>query len=178
MSTGQLLFMKKTGLKRNSTLITILANDSTWKFVDQKSVLIKSGYKPPIHDFIITSLNGEDLTQKVLSYQGYSVLMISKKLVEAGSKRLTEGIELGKYCMARGINFYILTSSGTDEVKSYNNGLEFCSVDETTLKTMIRANPGYILLKDGTILGKWSWSNVPEEEWFGKTIHLTINKNF
>jgi uncharacterized membrane protein YphA (DoxX/SURF4 family) len=161
---------EKNGIKKEFNLNNYPGNDSTWKFVDQKSVLIKSGYKPPIHDFIITSLNGEDLTQKVLSYQGYSVLMISKKLVEAGSKRLTEGIELGKYCMARGINFYILTSSGTDEVRSYNNGLEFCSVDETTLKTMIRANPGYILLKDGTILGKWSWSNVPEEEWFSRQI--------
>jgi len=161
---------EKNGIKKEFNLNNYPGNDSTWKFVDQKSVLIKSGYKPPIHDFIITSLNGEDLTQKVLSYQGYSVLMISKKLLEAGSKHLTEGIELGKYCMARGINFYILTSSGTDEVRSYNNGLEFCSVDETTLKTMIRANPGYILLKDGTILGKWSWSNVPEEEWFSRQI--------
>jgi triosephosphate isomerase len=44
----------------------------------------------------------------------------------------------------------------------------FCSVDETTLKTMVRANPGYILIKDGIILRKWSWANVPEEEWFGK----------
>ncbi len=159
---------EKNGIKKEFGLNNYPANDSTWKFVDQKSVLIKSGYKPPIHDFIITSLNGVDLTQKVLSYQGYSVLMISKKLVEAGSKRLTKGFELGKYCVAGGINFYILTSSGTDEVRSYNNGLEFCTVDETTLKTMIRANPGYILLKDGTILGKWSWSNVPEKEWFAK----------
>ena len=46
--------------------------------------------------------------------------------------------------------------------------LTFCSADETTLKTMIRANPGYILIKNGTILGKWSWANVPGKEWFLK----------
>jgi len=156
------------GIKKEFSLNNYPADDTTWKFVDQKSVLIKKGYQPPIHDFSITSMNGEDLTQKVLSYPGYSVLMISKKLLEADNKQLVNGFELGNYCMGNGIDFYILTASGTDEVKSYDNGLQFCSVDETTLKTIVRANPGYILLKDGTIIGKWSWANVPEKEWFGK----------
>jgi len=43
--------------------------------------------------------------------------------------------------------FLSLPLSGTEEVKSYENGLTFCTADETTLKTMIRANPGYICLK-------------------------------
>ena len=93
--------------------------------------------------------------------------MISKKLAEAGKTNLSDGFKLGNYCKANGINFYILTSSGTEEVKSYENCLTFSSADETTLKTMVRANPGYILLKDGTIIGKWSWANVPEDKWFG-----------
>ena len=159
---------EKNGIKKYFNLNNYPVNDTSWKFVDQKSVIVKKGYKPPIHDFIITALNGEDLTQKVLSYPGYSVLLISKKLADAGNKHLSEGFKLGNYCMDHGINFYILTSSGTEEVKSYNNGLLFCSVDETTLKTMIRANPGFILIKAGTILGKWSWANVPGKEWFGK----------
>ena len=159
---------EKNGIIKEFNLNNYPAHDSTWKFVDQKSILIKRGYKPPIHDFIITTLNGEDLTQKVLSFPGYSVLMISKKLAEAGNKSLSGGFALGNYCHANGINFYILTSSVTEEVRSYNNGLMFCSVDETTLKTMVRANPGYILIKDGIILRKWSWANVPDKEWFGK----------
>ncbi|HEX7493846.1 MAG TPA: BT_3928 family protein [Bacteroidales bacterium] len=159
---------EKEGIKKEFNLNNYPSKDSTWKFVDQISVLTKSGYKPPIHDFIITSLNGEDLTQKVLAYPGYTVLMISKKLKEADTKRLTKGFELGKYCISNGINFYVLTSSGTDEVRRNNIRLLFCTLDETTLKTMIRANPGYILLKDGTILGKWSFANVPDKEWFGK----------
>jgi hypothetical protein len=51
-------------------------------------------------------------------------------------------------------------------VKKYLNGLKFCSADETTLKTMIRANPGYMLIRDGVIAGKWSWANVPSAKWF------------
>jgi hypothetical protein len=159
---------EKNGNRKEFDLNNYPANDSTWKFVEQKSVLIKKGYKPPIHDFTITSINGEDLTQKILSYEGYTVLMICKKLSEAGKKSLSGGFRLGSYCMTNGIDFYIVTSSGSDELKSFNNGLPFCTADETVLKTMVRANPGYILLKDGTILGKWSWTNVPDEQWFGR----------
>ena len=58
---------EKNGIKKEFNLNNYPANDSTWKFVDQKSVLVKKGYQPPIHDFIITSVNGDDLTQKILS---------------------------------------------------------------------------------------------------------------
>jgi uncharacterized membrane protein YphA (DoxX/SURF4 family) len=161
---------EKNGVRKDFSINNYPANDSTWKFIDQKSVLIKSGYKPPIHDFIITSMNGEDLTKQILSFPGYTVLMISRKLAYARHKSLSEGFKLGNYCVTNGLGFYILTSSGTDEVKGYENGLVFCSVDETTLKTMVRANPGYILLKDGIIIGKWSWANVPGEDWFRKKV--------
>src|SRR5664280_252794 len=152
---------EKNGVNKEFNLNNYPANDSTWKFVDQKSVLVKRGYKPPIHDFIITSLSGEDITQQILTFRGHSVLMISKKLAEAGKNHLSDGFKLGNYCKMHGINFYILTSSGTEEIKYYENGLAFCSADETTLKTMVRSNPGYILVKDGPILDKWSWANVP-----------------
>jgi uncharacterized membrane protein YphA (DoxX/SURF4 family) len=159
---------EKDGVKKDFSLKNYPANDSTWKFIDQKSVLVKKGYKPPIHDFIITNLSGEDLTQSILSSNGLTVLMISKKLTEAKKRHLEEGFKLGNYCVVNGINFFVLTSSGTDEVRSYENGLNFCTADETTLKTMMRANPGYMLIKNGTILGKWSTANVPAAEWFGK----------
>jgi uncharacterized membrane protein YphA (DoxX/SURF4 family) len=165
---------EKDGVKKEFDLKNYPADDSTWKFVDQKSILIKKGYEPPIHDFSISSADGEDLTQKVLSYPGYTVLMISKKLAEAENKQLAKGFELGNYCKANGIDFYVLTASGTDEVKSFNNGLPFCSVDETTLKTIVRANPGYVLLKDGTIIEKWSWANLPREEWFSKLVTQSL----
>jgi hypothetical protein len=152
------------------------ANDTSWKFIDQKSVLIKKGYKAPIHDFSITASEGQDLTQKVLSNPGYTLLMISKKLKEARIKDLSDGFELGRYCFSNGIDFLILTSSGSEESKSYDQGLSFCSTDETTLKTMIRANPGYILLKEGTIMGKWSYANCPDKEWFGKMARQRLTR--
>jgi hypothetical protein len=158
---------QKNGLMKEFTLENYPANDSAWKFVDQKSVLIKKGYQPPIHDFTITSVDGINLTDKILSSDNYTVLMISKKLEQADRAELQKGFDLGVFCLYHNISFYILTASGSEQVTDYLNGLKFCLTDETTLKTIVRANPGYILLKKGTILGKWSWATVPENEWFG-----------
>ena len=157
---------EKNGVEKEFTVENYPADDTTWKFVNQKSVLIKKGYEPPIHDFSITTINDEDLTQEVLNNPGYTFLMISKKLEEADNEKLLKGFGLGEYCIKNQIDFYILTASVRDELSSFNNELQFCHADETTLKTIVRANPGYVLLKKGTIMGKWSWSNVPEKEWF------------
>jgi len=159
---------EKNGVRKEFDLENYPAGDSTWKFIDQKSILVQKGYQPPIHDFLITSPGGTDLTQKILDYPGYTLLMISKKLQEADKDRLEKGFSLGRACLDSGMKFYILTSSVSGVVNYYKNGLTFCSVDETTLKTMVRANPGYMLLRDGVIEGKWSWANVPGDEWFIK----------
>jgi uncharacterized membrane protein YphA (DoxX/SURF4 family) len=161
---------EKEGIRKEFTLENYPADDTSWIFVDQNSVLIKKGYQPPIHDFSIISINGEDLTQSVLSDTSLSVLMIVKKLEEADSSSLEKGFELGNYCINNGINYYILTASGTVEVNKYNNGLMFCFTDETTLKTIVRSNPGYLLLGNGIIRGKWSWANLPAKEWFSEQV--------
>ena len=92
--------------------------------------------------------------------------MISTKLKNADQSHLSKGFELGASCLDNGISFYVVTASGSDEIKAYNNNLKICIADETTLKTIVRANPGYLLLKDGTIAGKWSWATVPPGEKF------------
>jgi hypothetical protein len=157
---------EKDGKQQEFTLSNYPSNDTTWKFIDQKSVLVKKGYKPPIHDFSITGQSGEDITQKILSNKGYTLLMITKKLDEAAKKNLAKGFILGNFCVSNGIDFFVLTASGPGEWGDYGTGLAFCSADETTLKTMIRANPGYMLLRDGMIVGKWSFAGCPDNQWF------------
>jgi uncharacterized membrane protein YphA (DoxX/SURF4 family) len=161
---------EKNGTRKEFTLENYPANDSSWKFIDQKSVLIKKGYRPLIHDFSITSPDGENLTGKILSDEGYTVLMISKKLKEAKQLYLEKGFELGNQCYSEEIGFYIVTSSGTEEVKAFGKGFTFCSADEATLKTIIRANPGFVLLKAGTIIGKWSCTSLPSKDLFVKNM--------
>jgi len=155
---------EKDGITKEFSLDNYPADDTTWRFVDQRSVMVKKGYQPPIHDFVLTKQNNEDITQMVLESEGYVLLMISRKLQEAEPQRLSAGISLGNRMISEGNQFYVLTASGADEIKSFDNGNLFCSVDEITLKTIVRSNPGYILLKKGRIIGKWSWSDIPAFE--------------
>lgn len=159
---------EKEGNQKEFTLDNYPADDTTWSFVDQRSVLVSKGYTPPIHDLVLTTADNEDITESVLTSKGYTFLMICKKLEEADAGKLDEGLELGVKLSETGINFYILTASGADKINEYDKSLTFCSVDEITLKTMIRSNPGYILLKEGTIMGKWSWASVPSIELLNK----------
>jgi hypothetical protein len=157
---------EKDGVQKEFTLENYPSDDSSWKFIDQKSILVKKGYQPPIHDFSITTTDGENITERVLADPGYTLLMISVKLNDADKSHLSEGFELGAECSDKGISFYVVTSSGSDEIMAYDNGLKICIADEITLKTIVRANPGYLLLKNGTVAGKWSWATLPPGEKF------------
>jgi uncharacterized membrane protein YphA (DoxX/SURF4 family) len=163
---------EKDGIEKEFTLENYPAEDSTWRFIDQKSVLVKKGYIPPIHDFSITTLQNEDITSRVLSDPGYSLLMITRKVEEADDKDIQAGFGIGNHCRDNGIGFYILTASTSEEIKKHDDALPFCFTDEITLKTAIRANPGYILLKNGNIIAKWSHSSLPEKEWFNNEMEI------
>lgn len=173
---------EKEGQRREFTLDNYPHDDTAWVFVDQISRLVKKGYEPPINNISIMSVNHEDLTDRILYNEGYTLLMISRILGEAGEKKLSAGFELGHHCLSNDISFYVLTASGSAELMSYNDNLMFCMVDDITLKTMVRSNPGYILLRNGTITGKWSWATLPDKEWFtgdleGKRIDSLNNRN-
>jgi len=157
---------EKDGVRKEFTLENYPADDTTWKFIDQNTVLVKKGYVPPVHDFSITAPDGQDIAGQVLSSPGYTLIMISTKLKDADPAHLAKGFELGVHCMTAGISFLILTSSGSDELSRYNNGFTFFTGDETTLKTIVRSNPGYMLLKDGVVQGKWSAVSLPAKENF------------
>lgn len=164
---------EKEGIRKEFTINDYPANDTSWKFADQKSILVKKGYQPPIHDFSVTTKNNENITDSVLNYKGYCLLLISTKLEDANPKHLKKGFETGKEFISNRIRFYVLTASGSDEIRNYEEGLNICTTDETTLKTMVRSNPGFMLLRNGTIIGKWSWANLPEKN---KMVNEIISK--
>lgn len=159
------LIYEKNGIQKEFSSDDFPWQDSSWSFVDQNSILIEEGYQAPIHDFNIISADGEDITYQVLDNPGFSFLVISKNLSESRLESLDMINELALYFLQRDIPFYGLTSSNSSEIESYWTNLDlffdFYSCDETTLKTIIRSNPGLLLLKNGTILAKWSWRDIP-----------------
>ena len=159
--------LKKNGETREFTLDNY--PDSTWEYVDTRTVQTKKGYEPPIHDFALTSCDtGEDITEQVLTKRGYTFLLVSPRLAVADDSNFGDIDQIYEYAEENGADFYCVTASANDEIERWRDltGAEyqFCNADETTLKTMIRSNPGLMLLKDGTIIGKWSHNALPQTD--------------
>ena len=172
--------LKKNGETREFTLDNY--PDSTWEYVDTRTVQTKKGYEPPIHDFALTSCDtGEDITEQVLTKKGYTFLLVSPRLAVADDSNFGDIDQIYEYAEENGADFYCVTASANDEIERWRDltGAEyhFCNADETTLKTMIRSNPGLILLKDGTIIGKWSHNTLPQTDDLTAPLQqLTIGK--
>ena len=157
--------MEKNGERREFGLDNY--PDSTWTYIDTKTIQTKQGYVPPIHDFSMTSLDGEDLTEEILTNQGYTFLLVSPHLEDADDSQLDLINQVYEYAEDNGYPFYCLTASGEQGINRWRDitGAEYpyCLTDETTLKTVIRSNPGMLLLKGGTIIRKWSHNRLPDE---------------
>lgn len=172
--------LRKNGETREFTLDNY--PDSTWEYVDTRTVQTKKGYEPPIHDFALTSCDtGEDITEQVLTKKGYTFLLVSPRLAVADDSNFGDIDQIYEYAEENGADFYCVTASANDEIERWRDltGAEyqFCNADETTLKTMIRSNPGLMLLKDGTIIDKWSHNALPQTDDLTAPLHrLTIGK--
>ncbi len=155
--------MEKDGKQKTFTVDNY--PDSTWQFIDSKTVKVKEGYVPPIHDFSIELADGDDITDQVLGHKGYTFLLISPHLETADDSNFGAIDQIYEYAQDWHIPFYCLTASAEEAIQHWEDitGAEypFCITDETTLKTIIRSNPGLLLIKDGTIIRKWSHNNLP-----------------
>lgn len=158
--------LQKNGEKKEFTLENY--PDSTWTFVEARTVVKQKGYEPPIRDFSMKSMEtGEDITSEVLSDENYTFLLVAHRIEEADDSNIDLINEVYDYSVEHGYGFYCLTSSSTYEIELWKDktGAEypFCLMDDITLKTIIRANPGLVLMQDGTILNKWNSRKLPDE---------------
>ena len=157
----------KNGVQKEFNENNYPYNDSTWVFVDTKQEVIEKGYEPPIHDFSITDeKTGEDLTEQILNKDGYTFLLVSPMLEVAQDRNFGNIEGIYEYAKENGYAFYGLTASTDKGIKHWRDitGAEypFYVTDGTTLKTMIRSNPGLLLLYKGTIINKWNHNDIPK----------------
>jgi len=111
--------------------------------------------------------NGNDITDSLLNSKGYVFLLVAPHLEQADDSQLDLINQVFEYAEDNDYPFFALTASGQRAISQWRDmtGAEypFCQTDDITLKTIIRSNPGLVLLKDGIVIRKWSHNRMPDE---------------
>lgn len=156
---------KSTGEEKEFEVMKMGADTNTWKLLNYRTETIKKGIDPV--DFNISAISGEDVTDSILSIPGNKFLLVSMHLNEAANNtELVKKInDLASDCSKNHISFICLTNSGEEDItafqKKFDPTYKFFNADEIVLKTMIRSNPGLILLKGGVVKAMWHYHSMP-----------------
>ena len=119
-------------------------------------------------DFSVMNDDFDDVTMDILQDSSYTFLLISSHLEDASESDLDLIDDVFDYCAIWGYNIVGLTASGTETIRQWTENagadMRFLFCDEIPLQTIVRSNPGLVLLKDGVIVNKWSYSRIPSDE--------------
>lgn len=136
---------------------------SNWEFVDQR-VMEPSAFG--LNDFHIEDLAGDDMTSRLLDNPNYQFLIVAHDLNKVSEKAISKLQPFVEMVAESGYAVSCLTASLKEDIIHFSLKtsirINFYNADDILLKTMIRANPGIILLKDGVIMGKWHYNNCPD----------------
>lgn len=174
-----ILIYSKDGVEKEFTQDNFPWEDSTWTFVRMDSKIIRKGEEAKIHDFTINKLTfnkstkevveEEDITETVLADTNYVFLMIFPFLSDLDEDYISNIEDVMNYANDYHYSFYCLTASASNEILEWEHenavNLNFCRTDDRALKTIIRTNPGLLLIKNGIIINKWASADIPSEEY-------------
>ena len=136
------------------------------EFIGVETEEVQKGYEPPIHDFSIEK-DGEDFAAALLQ-EPKLVMVIAYDLAKSQYSAFEEVKELTDKAMKEGYKVIGMSASGsgyTQKIKKeYQLGFDFYFTDETTLKTIVRSNPGVLVLEKGTIVQKVHYNDLEDLE--------------
>ena len=163
-SVVMVFIYEKNGVKEEFDMNHI-PSDTNYKFVDRKDKVVREGCKPPIHDFSLSDANGNNYTDSLFTNKGYKLILV-QLTVDGGRVGLEKQIALlADDCKKDQKEFWALTATSSEKLEEYRhqNQLSFpyFIVDNVPLKSMVRSNPGLILLKGSVVIKKWSAYNFP-----------------
>ena len=118
----------------------------------------------PVHDFVLEDAQA-DLAPELLQEEKL-LLVIVYNLAKSEVNGFPEIKEMTTKAIEKGYTVYGVSASFSDELtfvkEKYSLPFEFLFCDETTLKTMIRANPGVMILDKGTVVEKKHWVDIDQ----------------
>ena len=139
--------------------------DQVYDYVDSRQEVTKKGIEPKVKDLSISNMNGDDYTQEILGNPEYNFLLICHEVELANKAAFGKINDLLALCKQDHVKIIALTSSTKDAIENFkkevNTDIEFYTSDNTVLKTMIRSNPGLMLLKGGTVQAMWHYHTLP-----------------
>jgi len=153
--------------------------DESWEVVGSPSrKLIKKGYDVRIKDLMITDASGTDYTKEIVENPYYSLVVVAYNLNETNENAIAEANALALNAAEQfNIRTMLLTSNSAQDAEKFSKRMklfmEIFYADAVPLKSMVRANPGVLLLKNGTIVNKWHYHSLPSfnkltEKYFAK----------
>ena len=159
----------KTGKQEHFNMQNYPWQDTlNWKWIATDNVLIQDAINPPkIMDFSLSNANGEAVTDSILNVKDYQFWLVCYDLTKTEEDETLHAKinDLYKLAKADNINVIGLTAADAKQIDDYkhkHNALyDFLTADGTVLKTMVRANPGLMLVKDGTVIMNWHHNNFP-----------------
>ena len=136
--------------------------DNSYKFLKRYDKLIRKGNsEPPIKDFALITESGNDSTQSLLTQKGYKIFLFAKELPEVDPDWNKEFSVILSFVKLKNLPVFLITANA-DQARAYreknnlNDIVTILECDAVAIKTAARANPELYLLKQGTILNKWS----------------------
>ncbi|MDR2765449.1 MAG: DoxX family protein [Tannerella sp.] len=169
---------EKDGLKKEFALEDAPAGDSTWTYVNSKQ--IKKGFIPKISSFELYNEEGENIGMKILSQPEPLFLLVASALELASDQHIEEINQVYDFAREKRYPFYCLTASSPEGIEEWkkNTGADypFLTADDVVLKTIIRSNPGLVLIKEGTILAKWHHNDIPNEPMLAETMAACLGE--
>lgn len=149
-------------------LKTGIWKDNNWEVVGTpESKLVKKGFTPKIADLAIQDAQRNDYTQELLANPFYSLVIVAYDLNKTDENAIDRLNALATNLTQNfNIRTVLLTSTASTEAIAFSKKHKLISevfyVDGVPLKSMVRSNPGIILLKNGTIINKWHYHTVPD----------------
>ena len=139
--------------------------DSTYKFIDRKDKVIREGDHAPIHDFAFKDATDHDFTEVFLTREDYVFVLVAYDLHHSDTKAQSTINDFVALCQQKSVEFVGLTSTPANETDQFRHEhqsmFQYYFCDATTLKTIIRSNPGLVLLKKGTVVDMWHYNDFP-----------------
>jgi uncharacterized membrane protein YphA (DoxX/SURF4 family) len=144
----------------------LMKNPDGWEFKERKDIILDEGIPARITNLFIHDQNNDDITDDLLHDPNYTLMVVAPHLDDTHVGTFTDKLNpLAAACDKAHIKMYAVSADDAEAFRhKYQTAYPFYMADETPLKTMMRSNPGLMLLKNGVVVNKWHYKHLPTFE--------------